>query len=436
MSSSKELPKGKPEAKTASPDGKLFTSIRELSSHLKFSYSKPTIDNLVFKLHYKVTVAILLASMFLVCAREYFGSNIECISDKGVPDKVIKTYCFFVGTLTIVRHYNESLLQSGFLPHPGVGPISETDQVSHHKYYLWVPFVLVSQSICFYIPHYCWKLNEGGRIKALVDGLQYSALALGDNDMKLGEREVPSKMTLDKKINLIKEDIILRLRLSRTWSTWLVAMEVVNLLNVTFQIWLINEFLNGHFYDLGLKVLEFRNWNNSADPLETVFPKVTKCIFHKYGPSGSIQQHDALCVMALNIIHEKIYTTLWFWLLFLFTASLLAVIWRAVSFFLYRRSYRFSFMGFHSAGNLGFNNVIRVIHGTQFADWLFLNYLGNNMKSVVFEQLFTALAEELGNKELMLDYQGREQKGAEPVLVGHVYFDDETLPLQQDKKDS
>lgn len=51
--------------------------------------------------------------------------------------------------------------------------------------------------------------------------------------------------------------------------------------------------------------------------------QVTKCIFHKYGPSGSIQQHDALCVMALNIIHEKIYTVLWFWLLFLFIASVL-----------------------------------------------------------------------------------------------------------------
>lgn len=51
--------------------------------------------------------------------------------------------------------------------------------------------------------------------------------------------------------------------------------------------------------------------------------QVTKCIFHKYGPSGSIQQHDALCVMALNIIHEKIYTVLWFWLLFLFIASTL-----------------------------------------------------------------------------------------------------------------
>lgn len=51
--------------------------------------------------------------------------------------------------------------------------------------------------------------------------------------------------------------------------------------------------------------------------------QVTKCLFHKYGPSGSIQQHDALCVMALNIIHEKIYTVLWFWFLFLFIMSVL-----------------------------------------------------------------------------------------------------------------
>ncbi|RVE55225.1 hypothetical protein evm_000123 [Chilo suppressalis] len=414
----------------------LFSTIGALSSRLKFQYSKPKIENFVFQLHYKLTVTILLAFVILVCAREYFGSHIQCISDQGVPANVIQSYCFFMATFTIVRHYNESLLQSGFLPHPGVGPVSETDQVLHHTYYQWVPFALFVQSICFYLPHYIWKNKEGGRIKALVDGLQYAALAFEDNDMKLGGRVVPSRMTLDNKINLIKKDIILRLRISRTWSTWLVAMEVVNLLHVMFQIWLIDKFLNGHFIDLGPRVLEFRNWNNIADPLETVFPKVTKCIFHKYGPSGSIQQHDALCVMALNIIHEKIYTVLWFWLLFLFIASLLAVLWRALSFFLYRRSQRFNDMVFRSAGKFDLSNVIRVVNGTQFADWLFLYYLGKNMKSVVFKQLFTALAEELEKKEVMLDYQGHEQKGAEPVLVGQVNFDDETLPLQKDKKAS
>jgi hypothetical protein len=37
-----------------------------------------------------------------------------------------------------------------------------------------------------------------------------------------------------------------------------------------------------------------------------VFPRLTKCTFYNYGSSGTIQAHDALCVLALNIINEKV----------------------------------------------------------------------------------------------------------------------------------
>ena len=47
------------------------------------------------------------------------------------------------------------------------------------------------------------------------------------------------------------------------------------------------------------------------------FLRITKCTFHKYGPSGTIERHDAMCVLALNIINEKIYVMLWFWLIIL-----------------------------------------------------------------------------------------------------------------------
>jgi hypothetical protein len=47
------------------------------------------------------------------------------------------------------------------------------------------------------------------------------------------------------------------------------------------------------------------------------FFRITKCTFHKYGPSGTIERHDAMCVLALNIINEKIYVMLWFWLIIL-----------------------------------------------------------------------------------------------------------------------
>merc|ERR1719337_535109 len=65
-----------------------------------------------------------------------------------------------------------------------------------------------------------------------------------------------------------------------------------------------------------------------ADPMAVVFPKVTKCTFHKYGPSGSIQTHDGLCVLPLNIINEKVYVFLGAWLMIAGTISVLFMVTR------------------------------------------------------------------------------------------------------------
>ena len=67
------------------------------------------------------------------------------------------------------------------------------------------------------------------------------------------------------------------------------------------------------------------------DPLNRVFPKVTKCSFQKYGPSGTMEEFDGLCILPLNIINEKIYVLLWFWFVFLITISAIQLIWRILS---------------------------------------------------------------------------------------------------------
>ena len=54
-----------------------------------------------------------------------------------------------------------------------------------------------------------------------------------------------------------------------------------------------------------------------TDPMIKIFPRVTKCTFYKYGSSGSIVNHDAICILALNVINEKIYIFLWFWFIIL-----------------------------------------------------------------------------------------------------------------------
>lgn len=65
--------------------------------------------------------------------------------------------------------------------------------------------------------------------------------------------------------------------------------------------------------------------------------QVTKCIFHKYGPSGTIQNHDALCIMALNIINEKIYVFLWYWYIILSVITGLGLLWRLLTMVLHAR---------------------------------------------------------------------------------------------------
>ena len=38
------------------------------------------------------------------------------------------------------------------------------------------------------------------------------------------------------------------------------------------------------------------------DPMAIIFPRVTKCSFFKYGPSGTIQTHDAICVLPVHTV--------------------------------------------------------------------------------------------------------------------------------------
>ncbi len=63
------------------------------------------------------------------------------------------------------------------------------------------------------------------------------------------------------------------------------------------------------------------------DPMSRVFPRVTKCTFRKFGPSGTIQRHDAQCVLPINIINEKIYVFLWFWFCLLSALTILNMLW-------------------------------------------------------------------------------------------------------------
>lgn len=81
------------------------------------------------------------------------------------------------------------------------------------------------------------------------------------------------------------------IEVNRNWANKMIACEILNLSNVVLQIFLTHIFLGRHFLRLGLDFIH-DDFDGLMNTLDVVFPKVTKCHFHKYGSSGSIQMHD------------------------------------------------------------------------------------------------------------------------------------------------
>ena len=62
---------------------------------------------------------------------------------------------------------------------------------------------------------------------------------------------------------------------------------------------------------------------------DQVFPKMSKCSIHLFGPSGTRQTYDSICVLPLNILYDKLFLVLWYWYFLLFTLSFISVLYWA-----------------------------------------------------------------------------------------------------------
>lgn len=248
------------------------------------------------------------------------------------------------------------------------------------------------------------SIISGGKIKALVEGLQMVSISkhsctTDDVDINKDCR-ILSKSTTDGRVTIIRTEFLKHIQINRFWAYRFIFCEILNVANLILQIFVTNRFLGGLFFRLGIDFIQ-DDFKGLMDPLDVIFPKVTKCHFFKYGPSGTIQKHDALCVMALNVINEKIFTFLWFWFIFLAFVSLIGFIWRITTICLYNASETFNGYVFSMAspGRLNQWDMLVVMRQLCYSDWLFLLYLAKNMEPYLFRELLTTLSDEIVEEE-------------------------------------
>lgn len=361
----------------------VFGLVSSVAGFIKVRYliDKAIIDNMVFRCHYRLTSAVLFLCCVLVTANNLIGDPISCINDGAIPGHVINTYCWITYTFTLPGQHGRAVGTS--VAHSGLGNEFNQER-TYHSYYQWVPFMLFFQGLLFYMPHWIWKNWEEGKMRLISDGLR-GAMTLGPDERK------------GRQGRLIKY-LYESMNTHNAYAFGYFICEALNFINVIGNIFFVDKFLGGAFLTYGSDVLKFSGMDqeNRSDPMIEIFPRVTKCTFHKYGASGSIQKHDALCVLALNILNEKIYIFLWFWFIILSVLSGLAILYSAAIVMMPTSREAVLKRRFRSASAKQIENLIRRI---QIGDFLMIHLLGQNINVTSYCEVLHSLMTHLNEDQ-------------------------------------
>lgn len=153
----------------------------------------------------------------------------------------------------------------------------------------------------------------------------------------------------------------------------------------------MNWYLNGNFYHYGYEVMS-EPWPYTFNK---VFPKKTKCTYSRFGPSGSVQTHDALCILPLNTLNEKFFLLIWFWMIFLFAVTICALFYRITV--LTSRQFR-TFMLLAQARSLSKKKIKTVGKRLSHGQFFLLYNIGKMLNPIIYRELLMSIFEHLAEQ--------------------------------------
>nr|CAH7717278.1 unnamed protein product [Callosobruchus chinensis] len=207
-------------------DGKMLDIFRGLKSLVRVSHIH--IDSPIFRLHHSITVSILIAFSLIVTTRQYVGNPIDCIHTKEIPEDVFNTFCWIHSTFTVSTNKQEPYAKMYLPGSPGIRTTHDEKEKKVYRYYQWVCFCLFFQAMLFYAPRWLWKSWEGGKIHALMMDLDVAVCT-----------EIEKKQKKKLMIDYLWEN----LRYHNWWAYKYYFCEVLALVNVVGQMFLMNRFL-------------------------------------------------------------------------------------------------------------------------------------------------------------------------------------------------
>ena len=281
----------------------MFPALEKILKDLKPKYDDDSID----RLNYAYTTTFLSLLIVIIGTKQYIGEPVQCwipAEYKRSWEVYIENYCFVENTFFV-----EDTVTAILSP--------EEKKEREIIYYQWVPILLTGQLLLFLLPKAVWTaLNwkTGFNVRAITRGgikerhnkvLRYYK----KNDTHENTKTIATHIMTVTALNSRRMDRldknnnpnIFGFRPSNIYASYTTTVylvfKILNCINVVAQLFVMNAFLNTHYYFWGFGILQDL-WNNITWKKSGRFPRVTYCEFTRRGDTNSVSTpRTAQCVL-------------------------------------------------------------------------------------------------------------------------------------------
>merc|ERR1719410_2536192 len=195
-------------------------------------------------------------------------------------------------------------------------------------------------------------------------------------------------------------------------------MELFNWLIVLIQFGLTNVFLHYRFGWYGPNVLFYyrlpeEEQKEMKNPMCDTFPRIASCDYWRWGSGGRQENINAICVLGLNMINDKVFLILWWWFFFLAVIGAFRLVYRVLQ-------VQFTGLRFQLI-NMRMNRYFKRSHkiekiesylcSCKLGDWFVLYQLSKNLNRPFFMDFLTTLSVRYAHGHVC-DEEDPEEDGA------------------------
>ncbi|PAA58479.1 hypothetical protein BOX15_Mlig011707g2 [Macrostomum lignano] len=258
----------------------------------------------------KYTSLGLMLTATVLAMRQYIFKPIQCWVPAEWPrpwEEYAENYCWIQNT------YNLAFREPGF---PGLQAREEAEI----SYFQWVPFLLSIQALLVFLPHLLWRVTSarsGGEPHRIV---KLASELASTGKPKRKRRKMAEYLAKQLRKSIAIAGTVTGSRLpccgSNRCACWLFVSYIVNkfvyVLNGLGQLYLMKTYLGYQDLHFGWSsvshLLNERYWQQTG-----IFPRVTFCDI-PIKQVGQWNTRSVQCVLPMNMLNEKIYIFLWFWI--------------------------------------------------------------------------------------------------------------------------